>query len=169
MVAGEMEASFVMFQEERFEVRQRVPLAEEPPYAVPAERAAGVELHGLHLGKFLYQGRVDREVLPAVLAGRLVPMLANTPSQELRHPEMRIAEQGGDTFARGQYLRIERPAAVAHQQMGPLLVYQAANEGEGLLRVCRQIGRDHLRTPSESISQGHGRHTLAAGKEAVEK
>ena len=169
MTAGKMETPFVVLQEERFEVSQRVLLAKQAPDAVFVERITRLKLRGFHIGKFFYQSFVDDEVLLTVLPGRLVLMLSNTLTQELRHPEMRIAEQGWNAHFRSQHLLIERPATVAHQEVGFLFFNQLTNKTDGFLRVDGQIGSDHLRTTLESITHCHSRHTLAAGKETVEE
>ena len=169
MTAGKMEAPFVVLQEERFEVSQRVLLAKQAPDAVFVERITRLKLRGFHIGKFFYQSLVDRKVLFAIFPGRLVLMLSDALTQKLRHLEMRIAEQGWDAYFRSQHLRIERPATVAHQEVGFLLFNQLSDKVDGLLRVHGQIGSDYLRTTLESIAQCLGRYTLAAGKETVEE
>ena len=169
MTAGKMEAPFVVLQEERFEVGECVLLAKQAPDAVFAERMARFKLRGFHFGKFFYQGFVDEEDLLTVFPGRLVLMLSDALTQELRHLEMGIAEQGRNARFRCQHLRIERPATVAHQEVGFLFFNQLTNKADGFLRVHGQIGSNHLSTSLKSIAQCHGRHTLAAGKETVEE
>ena len=63
-----MERAVVVVQEERFKMRQRVLLTEQPPDAVFVIRATIVKLDGLHVGKLGYQLFVDDEVLLAILS-----------------------------------------------------------------------------------------------------
>ena len=78
MTAREMKTLFIMLQEERFKVGQRVPFAEQSPYTVFVEQITRLELCGFHFGKFLDQGLIYREVLFTVFSGRLVLMIADT-------------------------------------------------------------------------------------------
>ena len=128
MTAREVERVLVMFQEERFKVRQRILLAEQAPDTVLEVWFAIAKLDGLHFGELFNQGIVNDEVLLAVLSWRLVLMLANALLQELRHPEMRIAQQGRNAHDGSHHLSIERPAAVAYQEVGLFTVYQLADE-----------------------------------------
>ena len=146
MTAREMERAVVMLQEHWLKVRQRVLLAKQTPDAVAEVGMAVVKLNGLHLGKLLNQGFVDDKPLVAVLSRRLVLMLADALLQELRHPEVRIAQQSRDTSNGSHHLSIESSTAVANQKVRLLSLYQLADESYRLLRVHRQVGRDDFRT-----------------------
>ena len=94
-------------------------------------------------------------------------MLADALLQKLRHPEVRIAQQGRNTCDGSHHLSIERPAAVANQEVRLFMVYQLADESDRLFRVHRQVGRYHFCTPCESLAQSHRRYALATGIESV--
>ena len=82
---------------------------------------------------------------------------------------MRIAQQGRNAHDGSHHLSIERPAAVAYQEVGLFTVYQLADETDSLLRVYRQVGRNYLRTPRESLAQSHRRHTLTTGIKSMQE
>jgi hypothetical protein len=96
-------------------------------------------------------------------------MLTDALLQELRHPEMWIAQQSRDTCDGSHHLSIESPTAVANKKVRLFTVYQFTDESDSLLRVHRQVGRYHLRTPCESLAQSHSWYTLATGIESVQE
>ena len=167
MAAGDVERTVVVLQEEWLKVSQRVLFAEQAPDAVLKVRSAVSKLSGLHFGELLNQGFIDDKVLVAVFSWRLVLMFADALLQELRHPEVWIAQQGRNAHDRSYHLSIERSAAVAYQEVWLLTVYQFTDESDCLLWVHRQVGRYHLRTSSESLAQSHCRYALATGIESV--
>ena len=124
VTSGEVETIIVMFQEQRFKMRQCVLFTKQAPDAVFELGITGVELNCLQSGKLFNQGFVDNEVLVAVLPWGLVLMVADALPKELGHPEVRIAKYGGYAYNRGNHLSIERTAAVANQQVGFLAVNQ---------------------------------------------
>ena len=169
MTAGEVERAIVVLQKERLKMRQRVLFAEQAPDTVLEVGMAIVKLDSLHFVKLLNQGFIDDEVLVAVLSWRLVLMLADALLQELRHSEVRIAQQGRNARDRSHHLSIERPTAVAYQEVWFLSLYQPADESNRLLRVHRQIRGYHFCTALESLAQSHRRYALATGIESMKK
>ena len=143
------------------------PVRRTSPRWVLKVRLAVSKLSGLHFGELLNQGFIDDKVLVAVFSWRLVLMFADALLQELRHPEVWIAQQGRNAHDRSYHLSIERSAAVAYQEVWLLTVYQFTDESDCLLWVHRQVGRYHLRTSSESLAQSHCRYALATGIESV--
>jgi hypothetical protein len=82
---------------------------------------------------------------------------------------VRIAQQGRNARDGSHHLCIERPTAVANQKVGLFTLYQIADESDSLLRVHRQVGRYHLRTPHKSPSQSHRRYALTTGIESMQE
>ena len=109
------------------------------------------------------------QVLLTVLSWRLVLMLADALLQKLRHPEVRITQQGRNAHDGRHHLSIESPATVANQKVRLFTICQFADELDSLLRVHRQVGRYHLRTTLESLAQRHRRYALATGIESVQE
>lgn len=70
-------------------------------------------------------------------------MFANAFSQEVRHLEMRIAEQGRYAHDRRKHLCKESPATVAYEQVWLLLVDKHAYVFQCFLGMERQIGSQH--------------------------
>ena len=151
MTAREVETMGVVLQEERLEMRQRVLFSEESPHAFLTLSIAAIKLMRFHLRKFRNQLFVDDEVLFAILAGRLVLMRPNSRFQEFRHPEVGISQQCRDARDGSHHLCIECPATVAHQHIGLFAFCQFADKGEGLFRMHRQVGGQHLAS-LESLS-----------------
>ena len=108
MAAGEVKRSVVELQEERLKVSQRVLFAEQAPDTFSEVGITIVKLDDLHFGKLRNQGFIDDEVLLAVLSRRLVLMFADALPQELRHPEVRIAQQSRNARDGSHHLSIER-------------------------------------------------------------
>ena len=79
-------------------------------------------------------------------------MFAYTLPQELRHPEVWITEQSRYAYYRRQYLRIERSATIADQDVRLFAFNQVANELERGLRMHWQIGRQHIGYPCECFA-----------------
>lgn len=169
MTSREVERMAVMFQKQRLEVGQRVLLTKQAPYAVSEQRAAAVELNGLQFGKLTYQGFIDDEPLVAVASRSLVLMFADSRPEELRHPKMRIAQQGRHSYYGCQHLCIERAAAIAHYQVGPFLVADIPYQLQSLTGMRRQVRSQHTGLFRQSLTQGQCRDALAAGKEAMKE
>ena len=96
-------------------------------------------------------------------------MLANTLFQKLRHPKVRITEQGRNTHNGSHYLSIEGTTAIANQEVWLLTVNQFTNKPDSLFRVYRQVRRDNVCLALESLFQCNSRHALATGKETVKE
>ncbi len=164
-----MKRAAVVLQKLRLEAGQRVLLAEQTPHAVTPVRIAAVKLHGFRLPELLYQRLINGEALIAVAAGRFEFMLAEALAQELRHPEMRVAQQGRNAEHGRQHLSIERTAAVTDKQVRALLFAERPDQRQGLPGMLREVGRQHGGSALESLTQGSGRRALTAGKETVQK
>ena len=163
----EVERAIVMLQERRLEVRQRIMLAKEPPHAACIIGVVVVKLSGFQFCKLPNQSFINNEMLVAILAGRLVLMLTNTLGEELRHPEMRIAQQCRHAYDGREHLGIERTATVPHQQVRLLAVTNRPNLLQGLLRMDWQIGCQHLSFIRQRLTQGQSGDALTACKEPV--
>ena len=96
-------------------------------------------------------------------------MFADSSPQELRHFEVRIAEQGRDAEGRGEHLSQEGTAAVAEQQIGLFGVEERADEAQRLLGMKWQIGREHVGAPLESPPQSPSHSTTASSKKSMQK
>ena len=158
-----------MLQKLRLEAGQRVLLAEQTPHAVTPVRIAAVKLHGFRLPELLYQRLINGEALIAVAAGRFVFMLAEALAEELRHPEMRIAQQGRNAEHGRQHLSVERAATVANEQIRAFMLAKRPDQRQGLPGMLREVWRQHGGPAFKSLAQGSGRRTLTTGKEAVQK
>jgi hypothetical protein len=96
-------------------------------------------------------------------------MLADALLQELCHPKVRIAKKRRNAHGGSHYLSIERPAAVANQEVRLVCLYQLTNIYNGLFRVHRQVRCYHFRSTSESLAQRHCWYALTAGKEPMKE
>ena len=169
MLSGKVEGMGVVREEERLVVRQTVVLPEKAPDAFAAFRRAMVPLMALYLGKLVYQSLVDDEMRTAVCPRGFVLVGTEAFGQETGHLEIRIAEQGRETVFGGHDLRQERPVAVAHQQVGMLLLTQPADKGEGLLRMQRQVGCQDEGLSGHTFLQRLGGNASPRGEEPVQK
>ena len=82
VTSGEVETIIVMFQKQRFKMRQCVLFTKQAPYAVFELGITGVELNCLQSGKLFNQGFVDNKVLVAVLPWGLVLMVSDALPKE---------------------------------------------------------------------------------------
>ena len=94
-------------------------------------------------------------------------MFANALSQEVRHLEMRITEQGRDAHDRRKHLCKESPATVAYEQVWLLLVDKHAYVFQCFLGMERQIGSQHDGLPIKGLPQCSRHRTAASSKETM--
>ena len=82
---------------------------------------------------------------------------------------MRIAQQGRDINNWRYYLCIKRTTTITHQYIRFLTIALFPDKSEGLLRMYRQIRRQHLCTTFKCFSQSLRQYTLPTGIETVKK
>ena len=107
VITGKVERPVIMLQKERLKVGQCVAFAKQAPDTVLVFGIAVAELYGLQLGKFLYQGFIDDELLDAILTERFVLVLAKALFQEFRHLKVRVSKQGWNAYRWSNHLGIE--------------------------------------------------------------
>ena len=151
MGTGKMKRAVVVLKKQRLKPCQRVLLSEDSPYLIFIIGVAAVKLVSLHLGKFGYQRLINDKLLLAILPLRLVFVPSNPRTQELRHAEMRIAQQGRNPHDRSHHLRIERAATITHQHIRPFAVNYVTNQSQCLLRMGRQVWRNDLSPSLECL------------------
>lgn len=169
MRAGKVERMGVVLKKERLEMGQRVVGAEEAHHPFLLLRRDGIELVLLQPGEFVDQRLIDDEVLLPVGTRGLILLLASARFQELGHHEIGIAEQGWDAQFNGYLLGQERSGAVADNDGRTAVETQLPDEAQGLLRMKRQVGRQHVGLAPETLPERLGRDARAGSEKTVQK